>query len=138
MNNLTHLSTNQLQKRAASRQESRSETGSLSCANLIAEWGEEFTAAMRLKTALWPKPLEALDVVDVFSAEGAFLFRGIVEERQEAHALIRVTVPHDSPESSTSHKVAVESCRYADAAPPPATLGEWEAARGASRSRPPL
>jgi hypothetical protein len=128
MSDLTHLPADHLQDRAASR---RDLSASPSWADLVSEFGEDFTAAMRLKTALQPKPLEALDVVDVFSAEGVFQFRGIVEEREGAYAVVRV-------DSSATHKVAVETCRYADAAPPPATLQEWEAARGADSSNPPL
>jgi hypothetical protein len=128
MSDLPHLPADQLQNRAASRREL---PGAPSLSSLVSDFGEDFTAAMRLKTALEPKPLEALDVVDVFSPEGVFRFRGVVEAREGAHAVVKA-------DSSDTHKVAVEACRYADAAPPPESLQEWEAARGADSSSPPL
>jgi hypothetical protein len=127
MSDLPHLPADQLQNRAACRELSSAP----SLADLVSDFGEDFTATMRLKTALEPKPLEALDVVDVFSPKGAFRFRGVVEAREGAHAVVKA-------DSSDTHKVAVEDCRYADAAPPPESLQEWEAARGADSSNPPL
>jgi hypothetical protein len=130
MSDLPHLPADQLQNRAACRDLS-SAPSLPSLVDLVSDFGEGFATEMRLKTALEPKPLEALDVVDVFSSEGVFRFRGVVEEREGAHVVVRVG-------DSDTHKVAVETCRYADAALPPETLQEWEAARGADSSNPPL
>ena len=138
MTDATHMFTDKLQDRISSRHELPTKADPLPCTGLVSEFGEEFAVAMRLETALRPNSLEVSDVVDVFSDTGSFLFRGVVEERNGAFALVKVTNPLDSREGVTKHEVSIEHCRYADASSPPATLREWEAARDADSSNPPL
>lgn len=103
----------------------------------VAGFGAGFVNAVRRATALQPKPLRAYDVVDVFSENGAFLFRGMVEGR-DADGYVRVSRAHPGDRRKAAcERVAVECCRHADALPPPTSLAEWNAARGVESSRPP-
>ena len=106
----------------------------------IDEFGAEFVTAMRRRTAQNPKPLRVHDAIDVFSDTGEFLYRGVVESRDETCAQVRVGQPSpDGDEAeSVTYKVKIENCRHADASPPSATLDEWEAVRGTDSSEPPL
>lgn len=101
----------------------------------IADFGAAFVAAMRRRTSRSPKPLRIHDVVDVFADTGEFLYRGVVEGRDETHAWVRAHRP--SQVGPTIYRTKISSTRYADAAPPPRTLAEWEAARGGEPSQPP-
>ena len=106
----------------------------------VTKFGTGFVAAMRRSTAQDPKSLRIHDVVDVFSDKGEFLYRGLVESRDEACAQVRVGQPSSSGGEAepVTYRVKIENCRYADASPPPATLDEWEAARSVDSSEPPL
>lgn len=101
-----------------------------------ARFGADFVAQVRRRTALEPRPLETLDVVDVFSITGEFLYRGTVQERDETSALVEIPSP-PAPESAR-HRVRIEYCRHADALPPPASLSAWERARDVDSSLPPF
>ncbi len=56
----------------------------------IEEFGAKFVSAMRRKTAERPESLRISDIVDVFSSTGEFLYRGVVEQRSESNAQVRV------------------------------------------------
>jgi hypothetical protein len=108
----------------------------------VAEFGAVFVTEMRRRTALAPRPLRELDTVDVFSGAGQFLFRGVVQERDKAWALVAVNSEgaenNRAAAGMTTQRVRIENCRHADALPPPASLSDWEAARGVASSKPPL
>lgn len=104
----------------------------------MTEFGASFVSVMRAKSAQRPVSLRQGDLVDVFSKTGEFLYRGIVEKRNKSAARIKVYQPAGGNTAKPAkHRVKIEYCRHADAAPPPATLNEWEASRGVSSSKAP-
>lgn len=104
----------------------------------MTEFGANFVSAMRTKSAEGPISLRTGDLVDVFSKTGEFLYRGVVERRNKSAARIKLYQPAGGNTAKPARRrVKIENCRHADAAPPPATLNEWEASRGVSSSKAP-
>jgi hypothetical protein len=105
----------------------------------MTEFGANFVSAMRTKSAEEPISLRTGDLVDVFSKTGKFLYRGVVEKRNKSTARIKIYQPTSGNAAKPAKRRAkIENCRHADAAPPPATLSEWETSRGVSSSKAPV
>lgn len=101
------------------------------------DFASRFTREIRAKSALNPRSLRVFDVVDVFADSGEFLFRGIVEARDEQNR-VQIRYAKDGEKRKTALQIVrIENCRYADALSPPTTLSQWEADRGVDSSMPP-
>jgi len=91
----------------------------------IGTFSARFVTRYRQNTADTPAAVRLLDVVDVFTEDGDFVCRGVVESINGAYALVRAAVP----QSHMPHRARLEHCRHASAGPLPRSLAEWEAAR---------
>lgn len=104
-------------------------TGEQSADDELRSFGDGFVEAMRRKQAASPQVPGPGDLVDVFTARGAFRFRAVVEEVQGQSAIVRVTGQSNEPRETRTHKVKIKQCRYADAEAPPKNLADWKSAR---------
>ncbi|HOA22952.1 MAG TPA: hypothetical protein PK801_00500 [Aggregatilineales bacterium] len=93
--------------------------------DVISTFSARFVARYRQNVADTPPAVRLLDVVDVFTEDGDFVCRGVVESISGAYALVRAAVP----QSHMPYRTRLEHCRHASAGPLPRSLAEWEAAR---------